>query len=195
MSPQNDPTDPHALNQYRDYLRILATQQIAGRVQGKVDLSGIVQETLWEAHLELDSGAVVPCGQRLPWLRRILSHNLTDSVRQLRTHKRNISREIPLQQVIEQSSMRLEAWLAHEMPPNQAIEHEERVVQLATALARLPAAQRESLALHYWSGLTFAEIASQMGRSREAVAGLIKRGVRDLRLQLGKPEGANDTTQ
>ena len=51
--------DPFALNQYRDYLRILASQQLAGRFQGKADLSGIVQKTLWES--ALGSGARCQC--------------------------------------------------------------------------------------------------------------------------------------
>jgi RNA polymerase sigma-70 factor (ECF subfamily) len=187
--------DPHSLNQYRDYLRILAAQQIANRYQGKVDPSGIVQETLWEAHREMERGAAVRPGQRLPWLRRILSNNLTDAVRQLQAGKRDVAREISLQQVVEQSSMRLEAWLACEMPPNRPIEHEEHVLQLIRALAKLPEAQRESLTLHYWSGLTFAQIASHLGRSREAVAGLIKRGVRQLRLQMSEIESSNDARQ
>ncbi len=193
MLSQPGSTDPHALDQYRDYLRILAAQQVATRFQGKVDLSGIVQETLWEAHREIERGAAVGPGQRLPWLRRILSNNLTDAVRQMQADKRDIGREVSLQQVVEQSSMRLEAWLACEMPPHRPIEHEEHVLQLVRALAKLPQAQRESLTLHYWSGLTLAQIASHLGRSREAVAGLIKRGVRQLRLQMHQFETSHDT--
>ena len=120
-------------------------------MQGKVDLSGIVQETLWEAHQEIARGAHVPADERLGWLRRILSHNLTDEVRRMTANKRDIGREVSIQRSIEQSSMRLEAWLACDLPPSRAVEHEERVLQLVAALARLPEAQRESLVLHYWT--------------------------------------------
>jgi DNA-directed RNA polymerase specialized sigma24 family protein len=90
LSSEPPTADPYALNQYREYLRILALQQVALRYQGKVDLSGIVQETLWEAHRELKKGCAVHDGKRLPWLRRILSNNLADAVRrtltQIATH-------------------------------------------------------------------------------------------------------------
>jgi hypothetical protein len=43
VSPESPAADPFALNQYREYLKILALQQAALRFQGKVDLSGVVQ--------------------------------------------------------------------------------------------------------------------------------------------------------
>ena len=154
MSPQNDPTDPHALNQFRDYLRILASQQLASRFQGKVDLSGVVQETLWDAHREMARGVQVSSEKRLPWLRRILSNNMADAVRRMTAGKRSIQREMSLQQSIEHSSVRLEAWLSREMPPERDMEREDRLLQLVGALTKLPDAQRESLVLHYCTGWT-----------------------------------------
>jgi RNA polymerase sigma-70 factor (ECF subfamily) len=192
VSPESPGTDPFALNQYREYLRILASQQAALRLQGKVDLSGIVQETLWEAHQELQGGCHVDAGKRLPWLRRILSNNLADAVRRMAADKRNVGREVSLQQSIEQSSLRLEAWLACEDPPERRLEREERVLHLVEVLGKLPDAQREALMLHYWTGWTLAQIAEHIGRSREAVAGLIKRGLRQLRLELNQAESTDD---
>ena len=176
MSAARADSDPHRLYQFRDYLRILASQQLAVRLKAKVDLSGVVQETLWEAHREIDRGAKVADGQRLPWLRRILSNNLADAVRRVQADKRDAGREVSLHNAIEQSSLRLEAWLAQDMPPSRGVEQEERLLQLVAAITKLPDAQREALMLHYWTGWTLAQIAEHLGRSRDAVAGLIKRG-------------------
>ena len=41
--------------------------------------------------------------------------------------------------------------------------------------------QREALVLHYWQGQTVGEIARHMDRGPAAVAGLIKRGLKQLR--------------
>jgi RNA polymerase sigma-70 factor (ECF subfamily) len=176
--------DGYALEKYRDYLRLLASQQLALRFRGKVDPSGVVQETLWKAHRELERGLDVPSGERLPWLRRILANNLADEMRRVTAKKRDVGREVSLEQGIETSSKRLELWLARDLNPAGA-KHDESVLNLVAALATLPEAQREALFLQYWVGLSFAEIADQMGRSREAVAGLVKRGLRQLRTELG----------
>lgn len=177
-------SDGYSLEKYRDYLRLLASQQLAARYKGKVDPSGMVQETLWEAHRELERGVIVPSGERLVWLRRILANNLADEVRRMTAEKRDVGREVSLEQGIETSSRRLEEWLARDLNGDKS-RNDEPVLSLVAALARLPEAQREAIILQYWTGLTFAEIAEQMGRSFEAVAGLIKRGLRQLRTELG----------
>jgi RNA polymerase sigma-70 factor (ECF subfamily) len=184
-----------ALEQYRDYLRLLASHQFGSRFRGKVDLSGVVQETLFEAHRELDRGLRVPAEERLTWLRTILANNLADHARRLTAEKRDVGREVALHRAIELSSQRLEDWLAIEMPPDLAMEQEEQLLSLVAALARLPEAQREALTLHYWSGLTLVQIAEQLERSRDATAGLIKRGLRQLRINMGAKRGIQDIAE
>ena len=145
----------------------------------------MVQETLFEAHREIVRGVRVPAEERRAWLRTILANNLADHARRLTAEKRDVGREVSLQRGIELSSQRLEDWLAIEMPPHLAMEQEEQLLSLVAALARLPEDQREALTLHYWSGLTLMQIAEQLGRSRDATAGLIKRGLRQLRVNMG----------
>jgi RNA polymerase sigma-70 factor (ECF subfamily) len=49
----------------------------------------------------------------------------------------------------------------------------------------LPEAQREALVLQHWQGWSLADIGRHLGRSPEAVAGLLKRGLKQLREILG----------
>jgi RNA polymerase sigma-70 factor (ECF subfamily) len=179
------PTESYALEPYREYLRLLASQQIAARYRGKIDLSGVVQQTLWEAHRDIAGGCQVPREARRSWLQKILAHNLADEIRRMTADRRDVGREKSLQQAVENSSQRLEAWLACELQPSGMMEQEEQILQLVAALTKLPEAQRDALILHYWSGSTLAEIAEHLGRSRDAVAGLIKRGLRELRSSMG----------
>jgi RNA polymerase sigma-70 factor (ECF subfamily) len=137
-------------------------------------------------------GVRVPAEERLAWLRTILVNNLADHARRLTAEKRDVGREIPLHRAIELSSQRLEDWLAIEMPPDLAMEQEEQLLSLVAALARLPEAQREAVTLHYWSGWTLMQIAEHLGRSRDATAGLIKRGLRQLRISMSAKRGIQD---
>lgn len=180
-----------SLEQYREYLRLFASQQLAARFRGKIDPSGVVQDTLYEAHRERARGLEVPPRERLPWLRKILANNLADEVRRVTADKRDVGREVSLQQAIEQSSLQLEKWLARDLAPDAPAEQEELVLQLVAALARLPEAQREAVAMHYWSGLTLADIAQRLDRTRNAVAGLLKRGLRQLRAELQNTQLGN----
>jgi RNA polymerase sigma-70 factor (ECF subfamily) len=57
-------------------------------------------------------------------------------------------------------------------------------LQLSAALAKLPEAQREALMLRHFRGRSLAQIAQDLGRSHAAVAGLMKRGLQQLRTEL-----------
>ncbi len=58
------------------------------------------------------------------------------------------------------------------------------MLHLAAALDKLPDAQREALMLRHFHGWPLAQIAEHLGRSHAAVAGLLKRGLQQLRDQL-----------
>ena len=57
----------------------------------------------------------------------------------------------------------------------------ERSVKLALMLHNLPESQREAIRLRYLEGRSLKELAESLGRSETAVAGLLKRGLRNLR--------------
>ena len=186
MTAMSEPADnlSTGLENYRTYLNVLAKLQIDPRLQGKIDLSGVVQQTLWEAYQALGRPGTINTDQRLAWLRRILTNNLADEVRKLTTEKRNIGREVPLDAVTESGS-RVQAWLAADQStPSQHLERQEEALRLAEALANLPEAQREVLVLQHWHGWSLAQIAQHLGRSPAAVAGLLKRGLQQLRILL-----------
>lgn len=166
--------------QCRSYLRLLAELQIDAQLQGKVDLSGVIQQTM----LDANNAGNVPgdSAARLAWLRRVLANNLTDEVRKAGRGRRDARREVSIDAAIELSSCRLMAFLDAEQPtPSRIVEASEQAVELARALDRLPEAQRQALVLQHWHGWTLQQIAEHMGKTRVAVAGLLKRGLQQLR--------------
>ena len=74
-------SDPdQGLEKFRAYLTLLSRVQIDPRLQGKIDLSGVVQQTLLEAHLARQRVADWDESQQAAWLRRLLANNLTDEI-------------------------------------------------------------------------------------------------------------------
>jgi RNA polymerase sigma-70 factor (ECF subfamily) len=186
MHPHTEAEGPD-LERYRDYLGLLARLQVDRRLQGKLDPSGVVQQTLLEAHQALDQLKGRTEAEVLAWLRTALAHNLADEVRRLGSGKREAGREESLQQALEQSSARLEAWLQPEQssPSAQAIRHEE-ALRLTAALARLPEKQRQAIELRHLRALSLAEVADGLGCTKGAVVGLLHRGTKKLRELLGQ---------
>jgi RNA polymerase sigma-70 factor (ECF subfamily) len=83
---------------------------------------------------------------------------------------------------LDESASRLEVLLAaDESSPLQKVVRQEQLLGLAHALARLAPDQREAVELRHLRGLSVADVAGQMGRSREAVAKLLFRGLNRLR--------------
>jgi RNA polymerase sigma-70 factor (ECF subfamily) len=170
---------------FREYLRLLARIQLDPRLRSKLDASDVVQQTLLEAYEKREQFRGSTEAEWLAWLRQALAHNLADALRAFGQAKRNVAREVSLDAAVEQSSRRVEAWLAAEQssPSQQVLQHE-RAVRLAAALATLPEDNREALVRHYCEDLPLVEIAQQLGRTPAAVAGLLKRGLKQLRREL-----------
>jgi RNA polymerase sigma-70 factor (ECF subfamily) len=178
------------LERFREYLSLLARLQLDPRLQGKVDLSGVVQQTLLETHQAWDRLRQMPEAQQAAWLRRTLANNLTDEVRKLGTAMRDVGRELSLEAALEASSARLEACLATEQSsPSDQAERNEQLLRLAGAVARLPQDQRRAVELHHLGGVPVAEVAQVMGRSEGAVGALLVRGLKRLRTLLQADQG------
>jgi RNA polymerase sigma-70 factor (ECF subfamily) len=175
-------TPGEPFEKYREYLDLLARQQVRQRLQGKIDLSGVVQQTLLEAHQAIAILEPLADAQQAVWLRRALANNLADELRKLATGKRDARREQALQAGLDQSASRFEALLpADSVTPSRNVEQAEQFLQMAAAIKHLPDAQRQAIELHHLQGLPLAEVAAEMGSTAPAVAGLLHRGLKKVR--------------
>lgn len=174
--------DAARLEKFRNYLRILTRLQLGPKSSSKLDPSDIVQETLLHAYEKRDQFRGSDDAARAKWLRAILARNVADALRAQGRQKRDVARETSLQLELDSSSISLGAWLVAEQstPSAQAMRHE-LAVHVADALAQIPHTQREALLLHYWQGCSLADIAVQLDRTTDAVGGLLKRGLQQLR--------------
>jgi RNA polymerase sigma-70 factor, ECF subfamily len=171
------------LLKYEAWLRLLARNEIDSRFAGKFDASDAVQQTLMEAWKGWENfrGSEEP--QRLAWLRQILAHQLAHLARHYAgTAKRDVAREISIEHTLNHSAQRLDALLpGSDASPSAAAVDNERRLQLAEVLERLPADYRQAILLRNIEELPFEEIAGRMGRSAGAVRMLWVRALAALR--------------
>jgi RNA polymerase sigma-70 factor (ECF subfamily) len=107
--------------------------------------------------------------------------------RKLTARKRDVRREWSLDAALDESSTRLERWLAAEQSsPSQRAIRQEELLRMAEALASLPGPQRLAIEGHHLRAMPLSEIAEELGTTKAAVAGLLHRGMKALRSRLGE---------
>ena len=174
---------------YREYLHLMGRSQLDHRLRAKVDVSGVVQLTLLEAHRQRSDWESLPDSERLTWLHRIFANNLIDEIRRFRGQKRDVTREQSLDQSIDRSASRLHEWLVSEQTsPSGRASANERAVAIANALGALPPPQATAIELHFLQGQSLRQVAAGMDKTEGAVAALVFRGTRALRQRLCDPD-------
>ena len=179
-------TDPDDL---RPYLTNLGRARVRPSLVERVDLCGVVQDTLLDAHA---AGATFPAGDPVRgrvWLTRSFLRNLVDTIRHVTAARRDVRRELPLDHRPAPAGSALGDLLPapHSTPSTRAARAEE-AGRLARALAALRPDQRLAVEWRYLHGRSVGQIADGLGKSKEAVAGLLKRGLEELRALLPAPE-------
>ena len=181
-----------SIEEYRDYLMLLVRVQVGSRLRAKVDASDVVQQAMLQAHQGRAQFRGTTEGEWLAWLRTILSNALAAAARQFDTQARSTGRERSLEGELDRSTIRLESLLvADQTSPSERAVRGEELLRLAHAIARLPEDQRRVVELHYLRGLTVAEVAEEIGRSRPAAVGLLFRGLKRLRELLREGESGH----
>ncbi|HEY7155701.1 MAG TPA: sigma-70 family RNA polymerase sigma factor [Gemmataceae bacterium] len=166
----------NGLERYRSALLLLAHAQLARHQQLGLEASDLVQQTFVEAYRDLKQFHGSTAAERFAWLRKILHHTFLDEYDRRRAGKRDLARQA-LEADLTGSFAGLDELLAAQQtsPSERAVRNED-LTRLAEALEQLPPDQREVITLKHLVGLTLAQISERLGRSSEAVAGLLFRG-------------------
>ncbi len=171
------------LERHRTWLSLLARLQVDARFRAKFDPSDIVQQTLLEAVRDFPKFRGSTEAELAAWLRQILAHVLRHQTRHFAgAARRDLSREVSLEQALAESSRRLaDALVAPISSPSERASRHELELRLADALSRLPADYAEIILLRNVEGLSHEEAASRMGRGVGAVRMLWVRALARLR--------------
>jgi RNA polymerase sigma-70 factor (ECF subfamily) len=160
--------------------------QVEGRYQAKFDASDVVQQTLLEAVRAWPDFRGRSGAERAAWLRQILARVLLHEIRRFAgTRRRDLGREVSLEQALDQSSYRLGMALAAPgSSPSAQVDRHEQELRLAEALAALPDDYRQVILLRNVEGLPHEEVARRMDRGVGAVRMLWVRALSRLRTEL-----------
>lgn len=171
------------LAECRPYLHVVLRAQMSGWMQGKLDSSDIVQQTLMEAHRGFANFRGETNEEWLAWLRRIAIHNVADLARRhTGSQKRDARREVHLRTADASDAPGGVGDLsgAGETPSRAAIRNEHAVL-VTSVLSELEPDYQQVIMLRNLQHLSFNEVAEQMGRTRPAVQMLWGRAVMRMR--------------
>jgi len=187
MATATDPVqfDNASLQRFREYLKLLAHNQLDSLLAQQIDASDVVQQTMLDAMDNLEQFRGRSEADFLSWLRQILANNLIDAHRYHRRAKRDVARNRSLDESVFESFHRVDLLAQSCSTPSQHAIKIEQLLRLPEALCALSDAQREAIVLHHLQGLKLAETAKRMGKSEAAVCGLLHRGLKRLHENLG----------
>jgi RNA polymerase sigma factor (sigma-70 family) len=156
-------------------LGIYAGKLLHPLLAGKLDLSGVVQQTLMEAIAAVPPDDPAEVGY---WLRALLKRNFNDEVRKLMARKRDVRREVCIATQDQASS---------DPSPSRLAAKADDLLAIAAGLSQLPMAQQQVIQLRYFENYGLNEIAARTNKTEAAIAGLLRRGILALRKQLSCP--------
>jgi RNA polymerase sigma-70 factor (ECF subfamily) len=164
------------LNQFRPMLLTLAEAMISPTLRRDLEASDLVQQTLLEAHCNMEQLVRMNAAVIFSWLRSALQHNMQDAIRHLHAQKHDIRRRVQLSD-LENSWCRLqELFVDQDTSPSEVLQRNEQLCLMLSALQTLPENQRAALILKHLKGHSLKEVAEALQLSESAAAGLLHRG-------------------
>jgi RNA polymerase sigma-70 factor (ECF subfamily) len=171
----------------RQYLLLVANQQLPPDLRPKVAPSDLVQETFLKAQGNFGRFQGATKEELLAWLRRILLNHLANTARHFQTSGRRLGREVALEEGSTVAA-RTNGVADPALTPSAEASAREKSAALHLALAQLPEHYRQVIRWRNWEKLSFAEIGERTGRSADAARMLWARAVEQLQQFLESPD-------
>lgn len=175
------------LNHYDELARRIQAK-LPPRLAATCAVDDILQVTFFQAFRDIARFEARTDDSFGDWLARIADHRLLDAIKQHDCAKRggDWQRVGELARDDSRSSSLLDWIAADQTSPPSAIARSEALQALQVALASIPEDQREAIRLRHLEGKSLDEAAAAMGRSPDAVRGLVQRGKQSLADAMGR---------
>ena len=165
-----------AFEKVRRRLAVLIHFKLRPRSSDFSEVEDVVQETCLRAFRDLDGFSYQSPGSFLRWLSAIADHVIVDRIR-YRSRARRAGDEVPFRSPSNPQGPEP----ADTKTPSRVFAQQEAVERLLDHLAALPEDYRQAILMAKIEGLSTAEMAERLGKSREAVALLVYRAVKRFR--------------
>jgi RNA polymerase sigma-70 factor (ECF subfamily) len=145
----------------------------------KLESMDLVQDTLMCALRDLGDFTYRDEGDFLRWLSRIVENRLRDNVDKLHADKRDIRKEVRLdnEEQTTGSGLVRTAGPIDVTTPSVIISRKEEMDKLEKAIDALKPEYREVIVLKRLEGLSYKEIGERLGKSADAIGMLLSRAM------------------
>lgn len=170
------------LDHFRTQLRDTIRADMQGPLQRRLDESDIIQQVslrAMQAFQEQFHGSTI--NEFWGWLQSIQKNTLVDAVRHNQAKKRDANQE--------RSAGDAAIMAGRITSPSQKAIRSERRQRLETAINLLPEEQRDAVYKRHVEGQKIIDIARELGKSEDATAKIISRGVSKLKDILRQQSG------
>ncbi len=172
-----------AMENCRSYLLLVAAAEMEDWLRCKVGASDIVQQTFLEAYEGFERFQGNNTRQFLGWLIRMMRNHLVDVKRSYSSQKRETSREVSLDALIQRRTGRVNRF-RDDTSPSERCQREALQHAVTHVLETLNHDERRVLVLRHEESLRFREIGERMNRSPDAARMLWCRAIAKLERRL-----------
>jgi RNA polymerase sigma-70 factor (ECF subfamily) len=160
----------------RRRLAVLVHFKLSPHTREFSEVEDVVQETCLRAFRDLDGFSYQSPGSFLRWLSAIADHVIVDRARYA-GRARRAGDEVPFRSPSNPQGPEP----ADTKTPSRLFAQQEAVERLLDRLGAMPEDYRQAILMAKIEGLSTAEMAERLGKSREAVALLVYRAVKRFR--------------
>ncbi len=172
----------HLYRVYAERVRWMVRFRMSKKLRSKLESMDVVQNTLIHAFSGLDSFTYKNEGDFVRWLSKIAENELRGSLKKLHTDKRDIRKEVPLDNYRPTTGG---GFVGTPGPieattPSVIMSRKEDLDKLEKAIDELKDEYREVIVLTKIDGLSYKEIAGRLGKSSDAERKLVSRAMAEL---------------
>ena len=164
---------------YGERVRRIVRLRMGRELRFKLESMDLVQDTLMCALRDLGDFTYRDEGDFLRWLSRIVENRLRDNVDKLHADKRDIRKEVRLddQEQTTGSGLVRTAGPIDVTTPSVIMSRKEEMDKLEKAIDALKPEYREVIVLKRLEGLSYKEIGERLGKSADAIGMLLSRAM------------------